>query len=168
MSVKVTVIADKDLGHVLGAVTEVNAEAKLEVGQVVGKSGLAVRNGKDGAVMVAAAELQTFLSAGDGPIYGPFSYVVKDGVPQAVASTVTISSVAANSIGVAFSTAPSGEVKAKAITHRRSDDVHEVTQGRIPTGGTTIGVTLRAGEHYDVLVLVEGYSAAFEEDQTAT
>ena len=175
MTAKVTVIADKDIGPVLGAVTEVTAEAKLKVDQVVAASGFPIRSDVQVTLLVPSTELETFLTAAEGALVDPRSYVVIDGVPTALPAALTIQSVALKSsaVEISFGTAPppsvNADIKVKAILHRRSDDATEVlapppVRPVSPDPRITFGANLRTAERYDVLVLVEGYRSFFQED----
>ncbi len=172
MSAKVTVIAAREVGPVLGAVTSVGSEAKLEVDEVVGGNGFPLRNGTQVTLEVPPAELETFLATGDGPLLDPRAHVVVGGVPlpttKAIKTDATFQ-LKPTSITFAPNPAPSAEVKAKAVVRRRSDDSVEVFPvAPIPAAGPyTYGVTLRANELYDVLLLVEGYPAVLKENEKA-
>ena len=170
MSRKVTVIADKDTGTVLGAVAEVNAEAALGIPQVVAGTGLPMRKGVPVTLEVPPGELMTHLAAGDGPLFDPHSYVVVDGVPIPSIRQISSLQVKPNRLIFGLGVSPPPEVKVKAITRRRSDGVVEVfAVSKINTSQpVAYGVTLRAREYYDVLVLVEAHQAHFEENKQAT
>jgi hypothetical protein len=172
MSRKVTVIADKDVGPVLGAVAEVNAEEKLTVDQIVSTGGLPMRNSIQVTLEVPPSELATYLAIGDGPLLDPLSYAVVEGVPVAAANSLNplaAGDITATKITLTLGSAPTTGPKVKAITRRRSDDVVEVFPvATLPpmAGPHSYGVTLRANEPYDLLLLVEGCPAVFQESVT--
>jgi hypothetical protein len=127
----------------------------------------------DGAL--DSTEVETFLTAAEGALVDPRSYVVFDGVPTALPAALTIQSVALKSsaVEISFGGAPppsvNADIKVKAILHRRSDDAIEVfapppVRPVLADPRITFGANLRTAERYDVLVLVKGYRSFFEED----
>lgn len=174
MSATVTVIADKDIGSVLGAVTETSADEALKLEQVVAEAGFPLREGSAVTLEVPRIELTTAAATSLGAVSDPQSYLVKDGVPTSVGTGMTVSDLVltAAQIEIFFTTPPAGEVKAKAILHNRDDDTVEVFPAtkRQPsaTNTITIGASLQPLGSYDALILVEGYRAYFEEQVGVT
>jgi hypothetical protein len=171
MNAKVTVIAVKDVGPVLGAVSEMASEDKLSVDQVVAAQGFPVRVPQALPVDVPAEELETYAAGGTGPLLHPLGYVVVDGVAMATAKTVTFNSLSVTAIGVKLSTQPAVPVNWKVITRRRTDNVVQPFSGKIAAviagGNYTLGVTLRSGETYDAVILVGGYKALVADNKQA-
>jgi hypothetical protein len=172
MSATITAIADKDTGSVLGAVSEISAKEALKVDQVVAKTGFPLRLGVAVTLDVPIGELKTWAGAGGGLLTDPLTFVVKDGVPAPAALALGSITLKATEISVTFTTTtePAVEVKAKAIVRNSTDGKVEVLpfakfQPGVPI---VVGATLRSGEDYDVLVMVEGYQAYFEEGVTVS
>ena len=174
MTDKVTLIGDKDVGPVLGAVSEVNASGKLKIAQVVAKSGFPMRADVTVSLEVPREELETYEITGSAPLLDPRSYVVVDQVPQVTSKTIAITpaNVKGTELVMTLTPAPPATLtlKGKAITRRRSDGVIETfpVAALAPTGANfSYGITLRPGERYDILMLVQGHKAWFEEDKVA-
>jgi hypothetical protein len=173
MSATITAIADKDIGSVLGAISETSAEEVLELNQVVAKTGLPLRLEVPVTLEVPRDELKAWAGAGPGMLTDPRSYVVKDGVPAPAALKVTsIALKVATGIEIAFAagSAPTAEVQVKVIHRNRTDGTVEVLPAAKyqPANPIVVGATLRSGEDHDALVMVEGYQAFFEEEVMAS
>ena len=142
----------------------------LKVDQVVDPSGFPMRDDIPVTLEVPRAELVTAATTSLAAVSEPRSYVVKDGVPGPVGSTMTVSpTLKVGQIDITLGSS-SGEVKVKAFLHDRDRDLVETIPATklTPTGGTAITVSvpsLKSGV-YDALVLVEGFRIGFLEKQT--
>jgi hypothetical protein len=163
MSAKITVIADKDVGHVLGAVLEVNATDKLKVDQVVASAGFPIRDGAAVLVQVPPNELDTFATTTASVLDEPMAYAVVDGTVLGTASTNMLTGVALKATEVTFTPAAAADkLKFKAIYRRRLDGQLGTLTARELRGPATGSWTyptseLRIGDRYDVLVMLQNH-----------
>ena len=170
MSKIITVIADKDVGPVLGAVSEAGSDAKLPVSQVVSENGFPVRTNGLVKLEVPVNQLETYEATGNSALLEPTLFAVVDKVPVVTAGTIKTgtggSTFKSTEIDLALNPAPAAgtELMVKVIARHDSDGetmVYPATKIVFDSSGVgKFGVNLRAGETYQFILLVEKYQAS--------
>ncbi len=157
MSDKITLIGDKDLGHVLGAVRQLGAEDALALDKLVDDTGLPLRKGFPASVLsfpFPRDHLKTWAATTEAVLTEPWAFAVMDGVPQQL--TQALSAVTLKQEVVSFTLATEAKVKAFLRSHNDSKPV--VWGGlKLQAGTRVIPATMDASSSYDVLLLAEGH-----------
>jgi hypothetical protein len=168
MAAKITAIADKDLGHVFGAVLQTGVDAALPVAAVVADAGLTVRSGGDPCLDVPPEELKTYLVGDEGVLQQPVAYIVVNDSPVHKFTTLSIGALDSAS-GINFTPVTPAAVKGKAFLRRHGGSGTDVAAPvPLAAGAGVLPCTLTAGATYDVVLLVEGYPPAVATNKTAT
>ena len=179
MSDKFTVLFVKDTGNVIGVLTRAaDPEEKLAADLLAGEAFVLRYVGDPAAAgygqrefLIEPDQLDVAIPDLDpAAIAAPLEFSVdgnKNLVPANSAGTVTPDLSSTSQVKITFNPKVTSESKVWVQIVGPDPDERQVVTGKIPANGTTVTINLRplvTGRNYDLLTLVQGYTARFVRD----